>query len=207
MRPKVNKSIVIIGECPTESFYFDSLKSSKRYSFRIKPTFPSHSDIDHILMLAKRSIEEEYDYVVCLIDMDRIKQNQTEWKKYQKHKRELESKRKHKKVDVIFIETYPCTEFWFLLHFVPNLSTRVYRSYEDLLPELQKYMPGYEKTKRYFTRTDLHCYLNEHGDINRAMKNSEILSERSKANPEDEVSYSEIYKVIKLLNDLEPMKS
>jgi len=201
MRSKIKKSVAIIGEGETEWFYFDSLRISNRYSFKMAPDFPSHSDIGHILKLAERYSNEGYDYVVCLIDMDRIKQNPTEWKKYQKHK--TERKYKH----VIFIETYPCTEFWFLLHFVPNLSTRLYRSYEELLPELQKYMPEYDKTKQYFTRTNLYCYLKEHGDINRAMENSEKLSELSKANPDDEVSYSEIYKVIKLLNDLEPMKS
>jgi hypothetical protein len=201
MRPKVNKSIAIIGEGETEWFYFDALRVSSRYSFKMAPDFPCHSDIEHILKLAERYKNEGYDFVVCLIDMDRIRQNPTEWKKYQKHK--TERKYKH----IIFIETYPCTEFWFLLHFVPNLSTRLYRSYEDLLPELQKYMPGYEKTKRYFKQTDLYSFLNKHGDISRAMKNSEKLCELSKANPEDESSYSEIYKVIKLLDDLEPMKS
>lgn len=201
MRPKVNKSIAIIGEGETEWFYFESLRISKRYSYKMAPDFPSHSDIGHILKLAERYEKEGYDYVVCLIDMDRIKRIPAEWNKYQKHKTE----RKYK--DVMFIETYPCTEFWFLLHFVPNLSTRLYRSYDELLTELQKYMPGYEKTKRYFTQTNLYCYLNENGDINRALENSEKLCELSKASPEDETSYSEVYKIIRLLNDLEPMKS
>ncbi len=115
MRPKVNKSVAIIGEGETEWFYFESLRICNRYSFKMAPDFPSHSDIGHILKLAERYKNEGYDYVVCLIDMDRIKQNQTEWKKYQKHK--IERKYKH----VIFIETYTCTEFWFLLHFIPNL--------------------------------------------------------------------------------------
>jgi hypothetical protein len=133
--------------------------------------------------------------------MDRLKQIPAEWKKYQKHKTE----RRYK--DVLFIETYPCTEFWFLLHFIPQLSTKVYCSYEEILPELQKYMPGYQKTKRYFTRTNLYCYLKENGNINRALRNSEKLCELSKANPENEASYSEVYIIIKLLKDLELMKS
>lgn len=49
----------------------------------------------------------------------------------------------------MFIETNPCTELWFLLHFLPTLQVKHYTSYEQLIPELQKYMPGYEKTKRY----------------------------------------------------------
>ena len=201
MRSKVKKSIAIIGEGETEWFYFESLRISNRYSFKMAPDFPRHSDIGHILKLAERYKKEGYDYVVCLIDMDRIKQIPAEWKKYQKHKIE----RKYR--DVMFIETYPCTEFWFLLHFLPQLSTKVYSSYEDVLQVLQKYMPGYEKTKRYFIRTNLYCYLNENGDINLALKNSEKLCELSKANPENGASYSEVYKIIKLLKDIELMKS
>lgn len=201
MRQYLRKSVAIIGEGETEWFYFESLRVFHRYHFKIAPDFPSHSDIGHILKLAERYTIEGYDYIVCLIDMDVIRKLPAEWRKYLK----LKSKRKYK--HVIFIETYPCTEFWFLLHFLPTLSTKVYRSYDDLLPELQKYMPGYEKTKKYFKHTNLYCYLKKHGDMNLALENSKKLYELSKTNPEEEASYSEVYKVINLLNDLEPMKS
>lgn len=56
---------------------------------------------------------------------------------------------------VTFIETYPCTEFWFLLHFILSLSTESFHSYDELLLELQKYLPSYEKTEKYFSRTKL----------------------------------------------------
>lgn len=63
-------------------------------------------------------------------------------KKYQVFKNRKENK------GIMFIETNPCTEFWFLLHFLPTLQVKHYTSYEQLLPELQRYMPGYEKTKK-----------------------------------------------------------
>ena len=31
---------------------------------------------------------------------------------------------------MVFVETNPCTEFWFLLHFLPNVVCRRYESYE-----------------------------------------------------------------------------
>lgn len=40
---------------------------------------------------------------------------------------------------------------------------------------MQRNMPGYEKTKRYFIRTNLYKYLTENGDLERAMSNSEKL--------------------------------
>jgi hypothetical protein len=39
------------------------------------------------------------------------------------------------------------------------------------------------------------------------VENAKILSKWSKANPEYEISYSEVYKIIELLNKLKPMES
>ena len=63
-------------------------------------------------------------------------------------------------------------------------------------------MPGYEKTKRYFIRTNLYNYLTENGDLERAMSNSEKLCLLCQDSPEDLKAYSEIHKVIKLLIDI-----
>jgi len=201
MRSKIKKSVAIIGEGETEWFYFESMRIFHRYTFKVAPDFPSHSDIGHLLKLAGRYLEEGYDYVVCLIDMDRIKSNEVERKKYQKHKKE----RKYK--GVLFIETDLCTEFWFLLHFMPHLSTKVYSSQDELIKTLRKYMPGYEKTKHYFQQISLYDYLKQHGDIQRAMQHAEQLCKFNEAHPENEVPYSEMYKIIQLLNELEPMES
>ena len=63
-------------------------------------------------------------------------------------------------------------------------------------------MPGYEKTKHYFIRTKLYDYLVTNGSLERAKSNAERLSAMSKALPEDRIAYSEIYKVISLLDNL-----
>lgn len=80
-----------------------------------------------------------------------------------------------------------------------HLPKRKYNSCNELLPELQKYMPGYEKTKRYFRTTDLYSFLETNGDIGLAVQNGKILSELSKSDPDDEICYSEIYKVINII--------
>lgn len=98
MRSPVRKSIAIIGEGETEWFYFDTLRIFHRYPFKMAPDFPSHSDIGHILNLAERYVKERYDYVICLIDMDRLKHNPIELNKYKANK----GKRKYK--SVIFIQ-------------------------------------------------------------------------------------------------------
>lgn len=201
MRRTVNKSIAIIGEGETEWFYFESLRIARRFPFKVAPDFPQHSDIGHILKLLESYLSKQYDLIVCLFDMDRLLRNPTEMQLYQRAKKKYSAK---KYADsVMFVETNPCTEFWFLLHFLPNVVCRHYENCEQLLPELQKYMPGYEKTKRYFKRTNLYKYLTENGDLERAMSNSEKLCQLCKDSPEDLMAYSEIHRVIKVMNEIE----
>lgn len=188
-------TIAIIGEGDTEWFYFDSLRRGCRYPFKIAPDIAQHSDIAHICKLAEEFVWREYDHVVCLIDMDRLMERPKEMETYRRLKKKASKK-------ILWIETNPCTEFWFLLHFLPTTCVRHYESYEQLLPELQRYMPGYEKTKRYFRRTDLYKYLSENGDVPRAMKISEEISHLAEVSPEDNIAFSQIHQVLSLLEKM-----
>lgn len=200
---KINKgrnkrSIAIIGEGETEWFYFEGVRTSCRYPFKIAPDFPQHSDIAHFVKLAVQYVNEGYDNIVCLIDMDRLIAHPTEMALY----RSIRSKTEKLYPNIIFIETSPCTEFWFLLHFLPKLPLKTATSYSDLLPELQRYLPGYEKTRHYFRRINLYNYLVENGSLEMAMENAEKLSTLAHENPEDRLSYSEINKVFRLLHSI-----
>lgn len=200
----VTKSIAIIGEGETEWFYFDSLRIACRYPFKVAPDFPQHSDIGHMLKLIDDYLNRDYDYVICLLDMDRLLRVPAEMEMYRHNKKKYSAKKYAGRV--MFIETNPCTEFWFLIHFLPNQVYRHYSSCDQLIPELQKYMPGYEKTKKYFVRTNLYKYLIENGDLTRAIDNSEkICAKLCTKSPEDIFAYSEIHKVLILLNSLQPV--
>jgi len=89
----VTKSIAIIGEGETEWFYFDSLRVALRYPFKVAPAFPQHSDIRHILKLVESSLNEQYDFIVCLFDMDRLLQYPSEMKLYQRAKKKYSVKK------------------------------------------------------------------------------------------------------------------
>jgi len=186
------QSIAIIGEGETEWFYFEALRISCRYPFKVAPDFPQHSDIPHMAKLAEDYVKREYDYVVCLVDMDRLLQLPKEMQTYQRIRRQSSQR-------IMWIETNPCTEFWFLLHFLPQLSVRHYESYEELLPELQRYMPEYEKTARYFRKNNLYRYLTENGDLQRAIAYAKDLSRMSEATPEDKIAYSQMHQLFELI--------
>lgn len=191
------KSIAIIGEGETEWFYFDSLRVACRYPFKVAPDFPQHSDIPHMAKLAEDYVKREYDYVVCLVDMDRLMKLPKEMQTYQRIRRQSSN-------SIMWIETNPCTEFWFLLHFLPSLAVRHYETYEELLSELQRYMPGYEKTVRYFRKTKLYSFLSENGDMSRAIVYAKELSRLSEVTPEDKIAYSQmhlLFEIIANVND------
>lgn len=190
---EIPKSIAVIGEGETEWFYFDSLRVACRYPFKIAPDIPQHSDIPHMAKMAEQYVSKDYDIVVCLVDMDRLLLHRKELETYKQIKAKS-SKR------ILWIETNPCTEFWFLLHFMPELAVKYYKTCDEVILELQKYMPGYEKTVRYFRKTKLYEYLRVNGDLDRAMKYSKQLSALSESSPEDKVAYSQIHHVIELLS-------
>ena len=89
----VTKSIAIIGEGETEWVYFDSLRIACRYPFKVAPDFPQHSDIKHILKLVESYLNKQYDYIVCLFDMDRLFQFPSEMQLYQRAKKEYSKKK------------------------------------------------------------------------------------------------------------------
>lgn len=192
----VKKSIAIIGEGETEWWYFDTLRIACHYKFKVAPDFPQHSDIPHMAKLAEEYVKRDTDYVVCLVDMDRLLRVPAEMATYQKLKKKSSR-------NVIWIETNPCTEFWFLLHFLPQLSMKHYDSCEDVLPDLQHYMPDYEKTARYFRKNNLYNYLTEHGDLQRAIGYAEELTRLSETTPEDRIAYSQMHKVFELIKSMD----
>lgn len=188
----IKKSIAIIGEGETEWWYFETLRVTCRYKFKVAPDFPQHSDIPHMAKLAEDYVKRETDYVVCLVDMDRLLRVPAEMATYQKLKKKSSR-------NVIWIETNPCTEFWFLLHFLPQISTKRYETCEDVLLDLRRYMPDYEKTAHYFRKNNLYNYLTEHGDLRRAIGYAEELTRLSEATPEDRIAYSQMHKVFELI--------
>lgn len=196
---KKRLSIAIIGEGETEWFYFESLRVAKRYPFKVAPALAQHADIGHMVKLVEYFVKEGFDQVFCLLDMDRLLRVSKEMQVYKNANRKFS---KNKDTKVIFIETNPCTEFWFLLHFLPGLTSKNYSTYEDVVLDLRRYLPGYEKTKRYLGRNNLYQFLCKEGDLSKAMQNSETLRKLSMDNPEDYRSYSEIHEVLKALDEL-----
>lgn len=194
------KSVAVIGEGETEWFYIEELRLAMRYPFKLAPDFPQHSDISHIKNLIDQCVGRGYDYVVCLIDMDRLRDNSSEMTKYHQLCKEYSKKKYERRV--LLLETNPCTEFWFLLHFLPNVTMKVYSSQDEVIAQLKKFLPGYEKTKRYFVKSGFFKSLINDGSLSRAIESSERLYNSIDWDIHDNIAYSQIHQLFKLLNTL-----
>lgn len=190
--------IAIVGEGITEWHYFNDLKQTEKYKFQVKPELPKHSDVEAIVKKAIELREKGFDKIFCLFDMDRILLDQTENAKYLKFRQKLHNKKPKNKGKIIFYNTMPCIEYWFLLHFT-QYSAKIYQNYTSLKPTLLKFLQGYDKSDKYFKRTKIYQTLKKDGNLELAIENATKLLEEIKNNDNELFPYTEIHI---LLNEL-----
>ena len=188
------KSIAIIGEGLTEYRYVDDLRTTERYRFSLVPGIPKHPDIDDIVNLAKERVNEGYDYVLCLIDMDVIEGNHDKMAHYHSLKKDNPK--------IIFVESSPCTEYWFLMHFMPGPSSKEYADYNAVAQELKKHIPDYDKTEAFFNKTHIYRELKERGDLAQAIELSRELDKLHTTEPEVYKSYTQMYKLFDIIREI-----
>ncbi|MBR3744592.1 MAG: RloB domain-containing protein [Bacteroidales bacterium] len=191
---RVRKSIAIIGEGLTEYRYIDDMCTTERYRFSLVPGMPKHSDIDDIVMLARERMNAGYDYVLCLIDMDVIEGNHDKMEHYRALKRD--------NPEIIFVESSPCTEYWFLMHYMPGPSSREYADYNVVLQELKKHILNYEKTEAFFNKTHIYRELKDKGDMERAIDISRELDKLHETELEVYKSYTQMYKLFDIISEI-----
>ncbi len=186
-----HKRVAIIGEGLTEWFYFNSLRQTERFKFDLKPELPKRSEFRELIKLARQKKEEGYDLVYIVLDMDRMIQNASE-----KHAYFNEKSKTKKNSGIHFIESMPCIELWFLLHFLKAYSSRTYQSFEEIKPRLEKYYPEYEKSLKFFRKTKLYDFLNEKGNELKATEFAERLIQDKEKNDNPYANYTEIARLL-----------
>ena len=191
---KERRSIAIIGEGLTEYRYVDDMRTTERYRFSLVPGIPKHSDIDDIVKLAQDRIKADYDYVLCLIDMDVLESSHEKMEHYRILKKDNPK--------VIFVESSPCTEYWFLMHFMPRPSSKEYADYDAVAQELRKRIPNYDKTEVFFNKTHIYRELKAKGDMAKAIDLSRELDELRAKEPEVFRSYSQMYKLFDVISEI-----
>jgi hypothetical protein len=203
----MRKAIAIIGEGITEKYYIESLKGLSPFTILPKELGRKASNLKSLEVHINTSINDGYDEVYCLIDMDGKSEGtaKTDYEKLKAkyHDKTHGNKKKGIQCQVKFIETERCVELWFLYHFTKSAITRNFASYEELEKELQKYRPNYQKTEKYFRSVgNLHLELTTKRIPNGSLKQAIQNSKNSIESKEQEVrkhTYSEMHVLIEAL--------
>jgi len=200
---KLRQTALILGEGPTEFFYFKSLCDVYK-NITIKPDYPKHTSIKELELKIEEGIAMGYNHIFCVIDMD-TKDKEPERTQYAKLKakyaKPINKPKKGISCEVEFFETHNCTELFFLYYF--RYTSRPYADQEALIKDLNQCVE-YRKTIEFFIKTKgLHGYFERNGG---SLENAMANANRSMAEKEEsdrEYTYSDIGRLMRNLKKLE----
>lgn len=199
---KLRQATLILGEGPTEFFFFKSLCDVfKRLT--IKPDYPKHTNIKDLEAKIAEGVAMGYNHIFCIIDMD-TKNEEPERSQYQKlrakYAKPINKPKKGIFCEVEFFETHRCTELFFLYYF--HYKARPYDTQEALLKDLNRCVE-YHKTIEFFIKCrGLHSYFERNGgSLDAAITNADRSMQEKQSTGRD-YSYSELGKLMRLLRDL-----
>jgi hypothetical protein len=160
---KLRNTALILGEGPTEFYYFNSLRDVYK-GLTIKPDYPKHTSIKELEAKIIEGVELGFSHIFCVIDMD-TKDKEPDRSQYLKlKKRFAQPVIKPKKgvyCEIKFFETHRCTELFFLYYF--RYTSRDYLEQESLLKDLNQSVE-YRKTAEFFIKCKgLHSYFERNG--------------------------------------------
>lgn len=199
---KLRQTALILGEGPTEFFYFKSLCDIFK-SVTIKPDYPKHTSIKELEAKIADGVAMGYIHIFCIVDMD-TRDVEPERSQYQKLKvkyaKPVAKPKKGIHCKVEFFETHRCTELFFLYYF--RYTSRLYETQEPLLKDLNQCI-AYQKTADFFIKTKgLHGYFERNGgSLEKAVANANRSMEEKQKNARD-YTYSELGRLISALNNL-----
>lgn len=190
---KLRNSTLIIGEGPTEFYYFNSLRGEIS-GVTIEPDYPKHTSVMELGKKIAEGIAMGYPRIFCVVDMDTKVPGTPEFAAYSKlrdrYSKPVSNRRRGIYCEVRFFETHRCTELFFLYYF--RYTSKAYNSQDALLSDLNKECP-YEKTQAFFMKCKgLHRYFEKHGgSLSAAIRNADKSMAERMAFPRD-YTYSEL---------------
>ena len=199
---KQRQTALILGEGPTEFFYFKSLCDVFK-CLTIKPDYPKHTNLKELEAKIEEGIAMGYSYIFCIIDMD-TKDKKPEDSQYirlkAKYAEPINKPKKGIYCKVEFFETHRCTELFFLYYF--RYTSRPYENQESLLKDLNQCVE-YRKTIDFFIKSKgLHSYFERNGgSLVSATANADHSMEEKQTSGRD-YTFSELGRLMKILKEL-----
>ena len=106
---KQRQTALILGEGPTEFFYFKSLCDIFK-NLTIKPDYPKHTNIKELEIKIEEGIAMGYNHIFCVIDMDTkdVEPERTQYQKLRtKYAKPISKPKKGIYCEIEFFETLP----------------------------------------------------------------------------------------------------
>jgi RloB-like protein len=162
---------------------------------RIKPELPTKKTLADQFKIVKE-LAKDYEKTFWIIDLDVILKETREAKKGRKTKLQelteyIKSINKNYAKSVVVIINNPCLEFWFLIHF--EATTKYFSACADGEKQLKKYLPDYDKTRKYFTKEGSDIYLRLKSHLKTALTNAENLGRFNAENPTNALSEMDLF--------------
>lgn len=111
---KDKERTLILGEGPTEFYYFESLRDVFT-GLTIQPDYPKHTSLKELEEKIAEGIKLGYRHIFCIIDMD-TKDSVKERTQYERLKKKylkpILQPKKGLNCEVKFFETHRCTELF-----------------------------------------------------------------------------------------------
>ena len=199
---KQRQTALILGEGPTEFFYFKSLCDVfKRLT--IKPDYPKHTNLKELEAKIEEGIAMGYSHIFCIIDMD-TKDKEPEHSQYirlkAKYAEPINKPKKGIYCKVEFFETHRCTELFFLYYF--RYTSRPYENQESLLKDLNQCVEYWKMIDFFIKSKGLHSYFERNGgSLLSATANADHSMEEKQTSGRD-YTFSELGRLMKILKEL-----
>ena len=176
-RNKLTKqAFAVVVDGQTEYWYLQMLKHNEpNILFDITPKILQKKNIDQQYELVIALSEEEYDKVFWIVDLDVLlkeerekKSNLSSLQKFLEYYKNLSKNQK-----VVVIVNNPCLEYWFLLHY--KNTSKVFTACADAEKQVSQHLKGYEKTKKFFTKSNNDIYKQLKPYLQTAVSNATAL--------------------------------
>lgn len=175
--------ITVIGEGPTERYYFQHLRDIKHYRYNCKPRFFSQQSLKEMHRLIGEVLDNN-GVAMCIFDADVTRQDDKTTKEMYNRIFDDYGKRE----DVILCPSIPSIEFWFLLHY---LNTNKYYASSDAVIEVLNKYHDFEKNSKYLEKIQWVEKLCSDNKLDTACARAESFGTKGE-------SFSEIYKAIEI---------
>lgn len=182
------ESIAIVVDGKDEKWYINKVKlhypCATLKTVRIKPELPERKKIQELFDFAKGKLDEDYTFVLLIIDMDEPLKDSREFEKfkdlYSKYVLAREDKLAGRQKTIygwmkkiLVIINNPCLEYWYILHY--HKTTKFFPDFAAMYKELRRIpeLSQYEKCEAYYNNhPDIYERLEKNNSLNNARKNA-----------------------------------